>query len=178
MAYFLELVVTDYIYIPMGGSRVCKFRHFFNLLFVFLISGIWHGAAWNFILWGLWFALLCCCGEVVSWVLGVVWGGKRGAAEIDQLIYRFLLKISLKISENSKSITWICHPHRWLHSSCIVLGIIHHLKYTGGGGRLYTNTTSFCTRDWTSVDFDVPISLRTPYWGGNISCLSWTTNVH
>ena len=44
---------TDYIYIPMGGSRCSKPRHYFNILFVFLISGIWHGAAWTFIIWGV-----------------------------------------------------------------------------------------------------------------------------
>lgn len=44
---------TDYIYIPLGGSRVGKARHYFNILLVFLVSGIWHGAAWTFILWGV-----------------------------------------------------------------------------------------------------------------------------
>ena len=43
---------TDYVYIPMGGSRCGKVRHYFNLMVVFLISGIWHGDAWTFVLWG------------------------------------------------------------------------------------------------------------------------------
>ena len=43
---------TDYIYIPLGGSRCSKRRHYFNIFMVFLISGIWHGAAWTFIFWG------------------------------------------------------------------------------------------------------------------------------
>lgn len=42
----------DYVYIPMGGSRVSKLRWYFNILSVFLISGFWHGAAWTFIVWG------------------------------------------------------------------------------------------------------------------------------
>lgn len=42
----------DYVYIPLGGNRVSKSRHKFNLMTTFLISGLWHGAAWNFILWG------------------------------------------------------------------------------------------------------------------------------
>jgi len=45
--------MRDYLYIPLGGNRVHnKFRIYFNLWVVFLISGLWHGAAWNFILWG------------------------------------------------------------------------------------------------------------------------------
>ncbi len=42
----------DYVYILLGGNRVSKTRHKVNLLVTFLISGLWHGAAWNFILWG------------------------------------------------------------------------------------------------------------------------------
>lgn len=44
---------VDYVYVPMGGSRCGKVRHSFNIMVVFLISGIWHGAAWTFVLWGL-----------------------------------------------------------------------------------------------------------------------------
>ena len=42
----------DYLYIPLGGNRVGIPRWFFNLLFVFLLSGFWHGASWTFIIWG------------------------------------------------------------------------------------------------------------------------------
>ncbi len=47
----------DYVYIPMGGSRVKKGRMFFNIFVVWMLTGFWHGAAWNFIIWGLYFAL-------------------------------------------------------------------------------------------------------------------------
>jgi D-alanyl-lipoteichoic acid acyltransferase DltB (MBOAT superfamily) len=43
----------DYLYIPLGGSRVAVPRWYFNLIIVFLISGIWHGANWTFVAWGL-----------------------------------------------------------------------------------------------------------------------------
>jgi len=45
----------DYVYIPLGGSRVSKPRMVFNTLVVWLLTGLWHGASWNFVLWGLWF---------------------------------------------------------------------------------------------------------------------------
>lgn len=43
----------DYLYIPLGGSRVSQNRLYFNLILVFLLTGFWHGASWNFIVWGL-----------------------------------------------------------------------------------------------------------------------------
>ena len=48
----------DYVYIPLGGNRVKPLRYVFNVLVVWALTGLWHGAAWNFVLWGLLFALL------------------------------------------------------------------------------------------------------------------------
>ena len=50
--------MRDYLYIPLGGNRVdSKLRLYFNLSFVFLLSGLWHGASWNFVLWGIFHGL-------------------------------------------------------------------------------------------------------------------------
>ena len=48
----------DYVYIPLGGNRVSKARHIFNLLVVWLLTGFWHGANWTFIFWGLLYFVL------------------------------------------------------------------------------------------------------------------------
>ncbi len=45
--------LRDYLYIPLGGNRRGKIRKYFNIMVVFLTSGLWHGASWNFVLWGL-----------------------------------------------------------------------------------------------------------------------------
>jgi D-alanyl-lipoteichoic acid acyltransferase DltB (MBOAT superfamily) len=42
----------DYVYIPLGGRRVAKWRWYYNLFLVFLLSGLWHGANWTFVIWG------------------------------------------------------------------------------------------------------------------------------
>ena len=48
----------EYVYIPLGGNRVSMPRHILNLLIVWVLTGFWHGAAWNFILWGLYYGIL------------------------------------------------------------------------------------------------------------------------
>ncbi|MBE6599458.1 MAG: MBOAT family protein [Ruminococcaceae bacterium] len=48
----------DYVYIPLGGNRVSKARNIFNIFVVWMLTGFWHGAAWNFILWGVFFGIM------------------------------------------------------------------------------------------------------------------------
>lgn len=48
----------DYVYIPLGGSRISKSRTIWNLGTVWILTGIWHGANWNFVLWGVYYFLL------------------------------------------------------------------------------------------------------------------------
>ncbi len=55
----------DYIYIPLGGNRVSKGRWVFNTLVVWMLTGLWHGAAWNFVLWGL---LYAACLLAEKWI--------------------------------------------------------------------------------------------------------------
>ncbi len=63
----------DYVYIPLGGNRKGKGRQFLNILIVWMLTGFWHGAAWNFLLWGLYFALLLIVEKVGLPVRGRVY---------------------------------------------------------------------------------------------------------
>lgn len=53
----LSTWLRDYVYINLGGNRSGKLRYYFNILFVFLCSGLWHGANMNFVLWGAWYGI-------------------------------------------------------------------------------------------------------------------------
>ena len=55
----------DYVYIPMGGNRVSRGRWFINIFTVWLLTGFWHGADWNFVVWGLYFAVLLVLEKLV-----------------------------------------------------------------------------------------------------------------
>ena len=57
----------DYLYFPMGGSRVSKVRTLFNVMVTFIVSGVWHGANWTFILWGTIHGVLQCVERLMGW---------------------------------------------------------------------------------------------------------------
>ena len=57
----------EYLYIPLGGNRVSKAHNYVNLFIVFLATGLWHGAAWNFIFWGLWHGMFIILEKATGW---------------------------------------------------------------------------------------------------------------
>ncbi len=60
----------EYVYIPLGGNRVRPARHILNLLIVWLLTGFWHGASWNFVLWGLYYGVILILEKYVigKWI--------------------------------------------------------------------------------------------------------------
>lgn len=54
----LGIWFRDYVYIPLGGNRCSKIRWFFNIFVVWFLTGLWHGASFNFIIWGLYFGII------------------------------------------------------------------------------------------------------------------------
>lgn len=60
----LSSFFRDYLYIPLGGSHVSKPRWIFNIAVVWAITGLWHGAAWNFVLWGVYYGALLICEKL------------------------------------------------------------------------------------------------------------------
>ena len=76
----LSRFLRDYVYIPLGGNRVSKYRNYINLFTVFLIGGLWHGAGWTFVIWGalhgiaivvhrIWQELNLKMNKVLAWII-------------------------------------------------------------------------------------------------------------
>ena len=86
----LSTWLRDYVYIPLGGSRCRRIRNYWNIIVTFLVSGIWHGANWTYIVWGLIHGLL----QVVEKMLGLQ--RSSGAILIKMLrivcVFLFILK--------------------------------------------------------------------------------------
>ncbi len=85
--------MTKYIYIPLGGNKEGKIRTYINILIVFLISGIWHGANWTFILWGAIHGLLSIIDRIfekteLRLIEVVRWVGTFGAVNVLWLLFR------------------------------------------------------------------------------------------
>lgn len=57
----------EYLYIPLGGNRISSTRTYINLFIVFLATGFWHGASWNFIFWGLWHGIFIIFEKATNW---------------------------------------------------------------------------------------------------------------
>lgn len=82
---------TDYIYIPLGGSRCSRAKHYANIFFVFLISGIWHGAAWTFIIWGIMHGIYQIIGHMTLKPREKLWS--RLGASPDSKIHNCFKKV-------------------------------------------------------------------------------------
>ena len=90
----------DYVYIPLGGSRRSLGRNLFNLTAVWLLTGLWHGASWNFVLWGAWFLALLA-GERYLWG-----GGLRRAPGAVGWLYAMLAAVFSWVLFRSPSLSY------------------------------------------------------------------------
>ena len=91
--------LTTYIYIGMGGNRCSRLRQYFNIMVTFLVSGIWHGANWTFILWGLMHGLLQC----IEKALGL---DPKGSWK-DSVVLKRLKPLRIVLTFSLVNIAWI-----------------------------------------------------------------------
>ena len=96
----LSSFFRDYVYIPLGGNRVNTLKWFRNLFVVWFLTGFWHGAAWNFIIWGLYFAVLLVLEKNI-------WGKHLERTKIFKYIYTLFFVVISFVIFNSNSLNEI-----------------------------------------------------------------------
>ena len=83
----LSVWLRDYVYIPLGGSRCAKGRSYWNILITFFVSGLWHGANWTFIVWGLLHGLFQVVEKMCGWQKSTA----QGMRKLGRILVTFLL---------------------------------------------------------------------------------------
>ena len=92
----------DYIYYPMGGNRVNKFKWYLNIFTIFIVSGIWHGANWTFIFWGALFGLIYILEKLISKYIPLP--KKNGIVNTVLVLKTFILTTLIWVFFRSQSI--------------------------------------------------------------------------
>ncbi|MDD2283011.1 MAG: MBOAT family protein, partial [Eubacteriales bacterium] len=99
----------DYVYIPLGGNRRFRIR---NLFIVWLLTGLWHGASWNFIIWGLYFFVLICVEKLFF---------KKPLENLQGIFSRIYLWVAVLVG-------WVFFYHTDLSQAFTFLGIMFGAK--------------------------------------------------
>jgi D-alanyl-lipoteichoic acid acyltransferase DltB (MBOAT superfamily) len=131
----------DYVYIPLGGNRVPQWRWYSNLFIVFLVSGLWHGAAWHFVVWGTLHGLLVVVEVALSGA--TLWGARRLGREEP---LRVPATISIFATFHLVLFTWIFFRANTLADALLIVGRL----LTGAG----TNSWAALYTPWVAAGVD------------------------
>jgi alginate O-acetyltransferase complex protein AlgI len=138
--------MRDYLYIPLGGNRVSKGRLYFNLWVVFLISGFWHGAAWNFVIWGAFHGLFLVADRL--FLLKIY----QKIGKIPSIIITFLITL----------IGWVLFRAENIYQAWEYLHRMFSFNFT-------EDTLVFDTKFYTTL----MIALFFSFWGGFKRIENW-----
>ncbi|MFZ5564254.1 MAG: MBOAT family O-acyltransferase [Thermodesulfobacteriota bacterium] len=116
----LSFWLRDYLYIPLGGSRVAPYRHYLNYLIVFFICGLWHGAAWTFVVWGLVHGLYLIAGKASAGPRAQ-WASFFGLDRVPALHRALKILVTFSLV----SLAWVFFRARTLNDAFYVLTHLH-----------------------------------------------------
>ncbi|MBO4380245.1 MAG: MBOAT family protein [Muribaculaceae bacterium] len=122
----LSTWLRDYIYIPLGGSRCSKARNYFNILVTFLVSGLWHGANWTFVLWGG----IHGAAQVVEKWLGLQKSQRKGLGRLLRITVTFIVV----------NFAWVFFKMSSVSDAVSCIGRM----FTAGGGVFYSSQLDYC----------------------------------
>lgn len=128
--------LKDYIYIPLGGSRCSKIRNYWNIFVTFLVSGIWHGANWTFIVWGIMHGV----AQIIEKAVGCQ---KCESKNILLRAFRILITFAIV------NFAWVFFRMPSLNEAMLIIG------------KMFTsfNTGQFLTHELTSIKIALPIMI-------------------
>lgn len=106
----LSTWLRDYVYIPLGGSRCSKVRNYWNIFLTFLVSGVWHGANWTFIVWGMIHGLF----QIIEKLLGLNKLQSNGVIKFVRVIVTFFIV----------NLAWIFFRMPTLGQACDVINLM------------------------------------------------------
>lgn len=139
----LTTLFTDYIYIPLGGNRKGNIRKYMNTAIVFCVSGLWHGASWNFVVWGAIHAGFQIAGDLrmrVEKKLGLENGEENFSMKVRKIIGTFILV----------DFAWIFFVSNSLkHALCVIRQMLLSLGSFSGLGFVWEDSgLGYDLRDW------------------------------
>jgi len=101
----LSTWLRDYLYIPMGGSRCVKWRVYRNIIITFLLGGLWHGAQWKFVAWGLLHGVYLAAERMLRQIISRYRSGRGDAAAVGE---RTVLKYTVRIISGIAVFNLVC----------------------------------------------------------------------
>ena len=122
----LSTWLRDYIYIPLGGSRCSKARNYFNILVTFLVSGLWHGANWTFVLWGG----IHGAAQVVEKWFGLQKSQSKGVVRFLRIVVTFIIV----------NFAWVFFRMLTVDDAVGCIGRM----FTAGGSVFYSSQLDYC----------------------------------
>ena len=117
--------LKDYVYIPLGGSRCSRIRNYWNIFVTFLVSGIWHGANWTFIVWGI----IHGAAQIVEKALGLNRKESKGIVRLLRILATFVIV----------TLAWVFFRMPTLGDAVAYIG---H-AFSGGGAPALLSVTNF-----------------------------------
>ena len=110
---------VEYVYIPLGGNRKGKIRKYINIFIVFLISGLWHGADYHFIAWGILNGILVIIGDITKPLKRKIYGAVHVNEEVESIVFCKRAIVFWLIT-----LTWIFFNNDTLESLYIIKSMI------------------------------------------------------
>lgn len=151
----------DYVYIPLGGNRCSRGRHVFNLLLVWFLTGLWHGANWTFLLWGIYYGLLLFLEKYpLRSILPKVPAVIRRILTLLLVVLGWILFRSDSVAKagmyyqalfggsgfSSSQTVYYLREHSWEFICCILAALpitrVLEKRFLGSGAKPWTRTTA------------------------------------